>query len=200
MSSQSFQSDDPLLDAFLEELAGKRKPPNLTARILRAWALERNGAASAGDALPDSPVVPQYLEDAASPFPAPRLSAADKAAAAAKKNGTPLAQPKRPTPSTGGQATGRQGLSSRWRLAALAASFIGLGLFIAAPALVTAVRDRCQAERKAGSEAHGGRSPDRSGRQQGRRSRFDRPRLAGFGAVGASAKFSTCAPDYAGTP
>lgn len=36
--------DDPIIDAALEELLGGRTPPDLTARIMQAWAVQRSEA------------------------------------------------------------------------------------------------------------------------------------------------------------
>src|SRR6478672_7341846 len=39
--------DDPILNGALEEVLGGRTPPDLTARILQAWAVQRSENGSA---------------------------------------------------------------------------------------------------------------------------------------------------------
>src|SRR2546423_2938216 len=47
-----FEPDDPLLDSLLDEVLAGRTPPDLTARILRAYAARRYG-----DQTPEPPPV-----------------------------------------------------------------------------------------------------------------------------------------------
>lgn len=44
--------DDPIIDAGLEELLGGRTPPDLTARIMQAWAMQRSDSPGWQDAPP----------------------------------------------------------------------------------------------------------------------------------------------------
>ncbi len=43
------ERDDPVLDAMLEEAVGGHKPPDLTSRIMQAWAIRREQETAAAE-------------------------------------------------------------------------------------------------------------------------------------------------------
>lgn len=64
------ERDDPILDASLEELLGGHTPPDLTARIMQAWAMQRSGSAPWQEVTPPpliDDVVPPPIEPVAPP-------------------------------------------------------------------------------------------------------------------------------------
>src|SRR5437762_2237190 len=67
----AFDSDDPVLDACLDEVLAGRTPPDLTARILQAWAARPQAEQSAADKPPPLvfPLAPQEAIPAAPPSP-----------------------------------------------------------------------------------------------------------------------------------
>jgi len=68
--------DDPILDAFLREVFGGPKPPNLSGRILQSWAAQQVQAPPTEGSLPTNPVWQQaasFSEPQAPPVQVPTV-------------------------------------------------------------------------------------------------------------------------------
>src|SRR5262245_42037860 len=65
--------DEPVLDACLDEVLGGRTPPDLTARILRAWASSGYNSEQPDGALP-VPADLVHADDSIVPEPPPILT------------------------------------------------------------------------------------------------------------------------------
>jgi len=108
--------DDPIIDVCLEEVLGDATPPDLTSRIMQAWAV-RSGAAPAGgqgSVAPIPPMAEPPLSDSP-PVEAPPVSAAAAAPVAPPLQGAAVQLP------ADGSRARVDGGAFRWAVVAAAA-------------------------------------------------------------------------------